>query len=107
MSARRRRPGRRAVPALIALLAVGALAVYLAVRLLSGALGLARTDGGPVARDPQFAGPAEIVTRPPELSGDGDAPAPDEDPSAGWDPGEQTPVDKTAEQLAEEAASGR
>jgi len=85
-----------AVVAATALLAVGA------VRLFTGALRLART-GGTGEPDPQFAEPAEVVTRPPELGGEGEYEPLPEDPSAGWDQGEQTPVDKTAEELSREA----
>ena len=77
----------------------------LIVRLFSGALNLAR-PGGSGAPDPQFAEPAESVTRPPELAGEGFGGELSEDPSDGWDMGVQTPVDKTAGELSAEAAAG-
>ena len=103
MSRRRRRPlWPKAVGlAVVAVLAI--VAVVLALRLLGGAIRLARTDGGEGIHDPQFAESAETVTRPPELMGDGVAPDGVEDPSAYWNLGEQTPVDKTAEELSREA----
>ena len=79
------------------------LAVVLAAQLFSGTLRLLNTDGGPTTRDPQFAEPAETVTRPPELTGEGEFSDWMDDPSAHWELGEQTPVDKTAEQLSREA----
>lgn len=99
---RRAKPWLRA--ALIALVAVAAvLLAVLAVRLFLGALRLARTDGGSAQADPQFAQPAEAVTRPPEPGDGGLWPAMEEDPSENRDLGEQTPVDKTAEELSREA----
>ena len=83
-----------------ALIAVVLIAV-LAARLASGAL---NRVGGASERDPQFAEPAEAVTRPPELIGEAGAPGAEGDPSEHWDLGEQTPVDKTAEELSREAA---
>ena len=85
---------------------LAAVAVVLAVRLLFGAIRLSRTDGGETIRDPQFAEPAESVTRPPELAGEGFGGELSEDPSDGWDMGVQTPVDKTAGELSAEAAAG-
>ena len=104
MNRRRRTPrGTRIAVAVVALIAA-VLAVVLAGQMFTGALRLVRTDGGSTARDPQFAEPAESVTRPPELTGEGAPAADEEDPSANWDLGEQTPVDKTAEELSREAA---
>ena len=80
------------------------LVVLLVSRLFSGVLRLARGSDGP---DPQFAEPSEGATRPPELYGEGEAAQFLEDPSAGWDLGEQTPVDKTAAELSREAATGQ
>ena len=94
------------IAAIAAALAVAILLIALVARLFTGALRLTRTDGGATERDPQFAEPAEGVTRPPELTEEGGIPAPSDDPSAGWDLGEQTPVDKTAEELSREAAAG-
>lgn len=91
---------------IVVALIAAVLAVILAAQMLTGALRLVRGDGGATSRDPQFAEPAESVTRPPELFGEDAAAASDEDPSASWDLGVQTPVDKTAEELSREAAAG-
>ena len=80
------------------------LLIALAVRLVSGAVGMVRR-GGSVGTDPQFAEPAETVTRPPELEGEGKPDAADADPSAQWEEVELTPVDKTAEELGREEAA--
>lgn len=106
MSTRRRRPASPGVriAALVAAVIVALLLILLLARLIGGALGVA--GGGAGGRDPQFAEPAEAVTRPPELSGEGDYLPVGDDPSANWDLGEQTPVDKTAEELSREAAAG-
>ena len=106
MSRRRQSPAQRwiGIGALILSAAVAVLLLALVIRLFSGALNLSRTDvaGTP---DPQFAEPAETVTRPPEMAGeDGMAAMPD-DPSAGWIQTELTPVDKTAEELGREEAA--
>ncbi|MBQ8108637.1 MAG: hypothetical protein IJ124_00560 [Clostridia bacterium] len=93
---------RIAALAVIAVLAL--LAVVFTVRLFSGALRLARTDGGATEQDPQFAQSADTVTRPPELMGESGMATTSEDPSAHWDLGVQTPVDKTAEELSREAS---
>lgn len=83
---------------------IAVLLLALAIRLVSGALSLSRTDSAGTP-DPQFAEPAQSVTRPPEMAGeDGTAPIPD-DPSAGWAEMELTPVDKTAEELGREEAA--
>lgn len=92
----------RIAVAAAALIAVVLIAVF-AARLASGALNGTRI-GGASERDPQFAEPAEAVTRPPELIGEAGAPGAEGDPSEHWDLGEQTPVDKTAEELSREAA---
>ena len=78
-----------------------ALAVSGAVRLVKTTAGILATDGGETERDPMFAEEAETVTRPPELSEETGTVF--EDNSANWDAGEETPVDKTAEELAPEA----
>lgn len=106
MNRRKRRRGKAPIGVRAAALAVTAiLAIALAVlltRLVRGALGfLHRGDAG---KDPQFAEPTEYVTRPPEMTGEGKWPGEVEDPSTAWEQGEQTPVDKTAEELAREAA---
>ena len=95
------RVNRRAVAAIVVVAALAILGIIFAARLLSGAIGWMRADGGPGVPDPQFAEPAQTVTRPPELMGEDGQPVGD-DPSAGWDLGEQTPVDKTAEVLSRE-----
>lgn len=106
MSTRRRRraPLWPRIAALGVAAAVAVLLIVLLVRLFNGALGIARGGDG---LDPQFAEPAEVVTRPPELDGEEGTPPSEEDPSARWDLGEQTPVDKTADELSREAAEGR
>ena len=103
MSRRRGRPLRGV--ALATLIVAALAAVLLAaglVRLLGSAVRASRT-GGEGGRDPQFAEPAEVVTRPPES--EGEPLALEEDPSAAWEQGELTPVDKTVEELAREALS--
>lgn len=92
------------IAVIAAVVALAVLAGVFAVRLLTGTLNLMR--GGETQHDPQFAQPAEAVTRPPELEGEEGALDLADDPSAGWDLGEQTPVDKTAEELSLEAANG-
>ena len=106
MSRQRRRPvplSGRIVSVVVAVIALALIALLLS-RLFSGVLRLARGGDG---RDPQFAEPVEGATRPPELYGEGEGPQLADDPSAGWDLGEQTPVDKTAEELSREAAAGQ
>lgn len=82
------------------------LAVSLAAQLFSGTLRLLRTDGGETTRDPQFAEPAEPATRPPELDESGRPVDLADDPSASWVYENETPVDKTAEELSREAEAG-
>jgi len=94
------------IAVIAAALVVAALVVVFVVRLATGALNRSHT-GGASGRDPQFAEPAEAVTRPPELIGETGAPGAEGDPSEHWDLGEQTPVDKTAEELSREAELGR
>ena len=106
MSRRRQSPAHKwiGVGAVVAAAVVAVLLLALVIRLFSGALNLSRTDGAGTP-DPQFAEPAETVTRPPEMAGeDGMAAMPD-DPSAGWEAVELTPVDKTAEELGREEAA--
>ena len=79
-----------------------------AVRLLLGAVGLihGRDES---THDPMFADEVERFTRPPELAGDeGDYDSVDwlEDRSENWEEGEETPVDKTASELAVEESVG-
>ena len=104
MSKRRGSPGPNGygIAAIVAAVIVAVLLGALIVRLFSGALSLAR-PGGSGAPDPQFAEPAETVTRPPEMTGEGAPAELADDPSAGWEEVPQTPVDKTAEELGREA----
>ena len=95
------RVNRRAVAVIVVVAALAILGIIFAARLLSGAIGFVRSGSGSGAPDPQFAEPTETVTPPPELADEDGAPVAD-DPSAGWDIGEQTPVDMTAEELARE-----
>ena len=100
---KRRRARAPQWPRLVALIAAALLLAALLFGLGKGVaalLGLLRGDDA--ARDPQFAEPAEQVTRPPELDERG-RPLAQDDPSAAWELGEQTPVDKTAEELSREA----
>ena len=105
MSKRRGSPGPNGygIAAIVAAVVVAVLLGALIVRLFSGALNLAR-PGGSGAPDPQFAEPAETVTRPPELNGESASGQILDDPSAGWEQVELTPVDKTAEELGREEA---
>ena len=100
---RRRRPPLWPRAALLAALIVVAVAVLvLLVRLAAGMIGgLSRGDS---ERDPQFAQPVETVTRPPEPDEAVPSAALEEDPSLGWVYEAQSPVDKTAEELAREEA---
>lgn len=105
MNTKRRTP---VWPKIVVGLAAVALLVILLVfmgRLFLGALNLLHTDGGPVQADPQFAEPAETFEPPPELLESPGAPETDDDPSSRWVEENQTPVDKTAEQLAAEGDS--
>ncbi|MBR2796404.1 MAG: hypothetical protein IKE17_01465 [Clostridia bacterium] len=96
---------RRANIAALAVAAVVAVALLvLALRLLMGALRLTG-PGGVTTPDPQFAEPAQTVTRPPEMRGEDGLPLPADDPSAGWEAVELTPVDKTADELGREEAA--
>ena len=106
MSRRRRTPtqGRTRIAALAVAAVVAVILLVLAIRLFTGALRVSKS-GGSATPDPQFAEPAETVTRPPEMKGEeGLSPAMD-DPSAGWEVVELTPVDKTAEELGREEAA--
>lgn len=104
--------GNKGAPAWLKI-AVGLIAVALLVlalvlmsRLFLGALNLLRTDGGAAQPDPQFETPAETYAPPDALFEDPTAIVPDGDPSENWAEGEQTPVDKTAEELSREAQGG-
>ena len=86
-------------------LVAAVLAVVLAAQFLTGSLKLLHAgDSG--ERDPQFAEEAARQTRPPELDETGRAAALEEDPSLGWVYENETPVDKTAEELSREAEAG-
>lgn len=88
---------------LAALAVVAALVLFFIVRLAMGMIGgLSR---GTTEPDPQFAPPAETVTRPPEPDATVAPEALAEDPSLGWVYEAETPVDKTAEELSREAAA--
>ena len=102
MSRRRRPPLWPRIALLAAALIVAILLLVLIVRLFVGlAGGLSRGGDG---ADPQFALPAEQVTRPPEPDEPVSAEALAEDPSLGWVYEAETPVDKTAEELSREEA---
>ena len=106
MSRRRESPARRWLGAgmLVVAAIVAVLLLVLVIRLATGALKLSRS-GGSGTPDPQFAEPAQAVTRPPEMTGEaGTSPVAD-DPSAAWEAVELTPVDKTAEELGREEAA--
>lgn len=105
MNRRRRAPAwtRWAVAGVA--LAAAVLAVVLAAQFLTGSLKLLNSDG-PGERDPQFAEEAARETRPPELDETGRAADLEEDPSLGWVYENETPVDKTAEELSREAEAG-
>lgn len=93
--------GRLGLIAAIAALAILLLAAFV---LLRGVVGAARTTvaQGASEPDPMFAEPAEQVTRPPEVTGEG-APvvSADEDPSRDWVYETLTPVEQTAAELAD------
>ena len=103
MSRRRRPPLWPRIALLAVALAVAVLLIVLIARLFIGlAGGMQRGSDG---ADPQFARPAEQVTRPPEPEEPVSAEALEEDPSLGWVYENETPVDKTAEQLSREEAA--
>ena len=103
MNVRRRGPMWPKLVAGLIAIALLVLALVLMSRLFLGALNLLRTDGGPVQRDPQFAEPMETVGPPSELQESGDAFLQEDDPSSRWVEEIQTPVDKTADELARES----
>ena len=80
-------------------------AVALAIQFLTGSLRLLSAPGSG-ERDPQFAEEAARETRPPEMDESGQAVDLSEDPSLGWVYENETPVDKTAEELSREAEAG-
>ena len=85
--------------AALALIAIGLM-------LSRGILGFVHRAGSSsdTEPDPQFAAEPEQVTRPPELTEEEWTERIAEDHSVTWIE-EQTPVDRTAEELAREAAS--
>lgn len=105
MNKRRRAPAWTRWAVALVGLAAAVLAIALAAQLFSGSLKLLRT-GGPTERDPQFAEEATRETRPPEMGENGAAVDLSEDPSLGWVYENETPVDKTAEELSREAEAG-
>ena len=90
------------------LVAVALLALVLfgMGRAFLGVLNAIHADGGRTEPDPMFREEPERVTRPPELDENGQPVAIAEDPSLGWVYEEQSPVEKTAEELSREAAAG-
>lgn len=92
---------------ILGLTAIAAMVLFV---LHIGKLTLDVLQNGSIAGepDPMFAEePEPTATIPPELAGETDGKA-YEDNSANWDTSVQTPVDRTAEELAEDAraASG-
>ena len=89
---------------LIAAIAAVVILAVVAVALFRGVLGAARLSTGVVSTepDPMFAEPAEQVTRPPDAA-EGEAPvvSADEDPSQNWVYETLTPVEQTADELAQ------
>ena len=90
----------------IAALAAIALMICICValgRVLLKTLNVLQT-GGASEPDPMFAPEEEWITRPPELAEETRLPDMDAeyDPSMAWNDAVQTPVDKTAEELARE-----
>ena len=97
----------RWIKLILGLAAIAAMALF-AMRVGSLTLGVLQNSGSAGEPDPMFAeAPEPTATIPPELTGEMDGRV-YEDNSAGWDPSVQTPVDRTAEDLAEDAraASG-
>ena len=88
---------------LAAIVLMAALIVALG-RMLMATLNVIHTDGGAVEPDPMFAREEPVATRPPELDGTDGEIYLHTDNSANWQGDNQTPVDKTAEELAREAA---
>lgn len=100
MSRRRRREPAygRLIAAIIAVVALAVLLILLS-RAILGAVKLVN-DGGTTTRDPMFAEPVEEVTRPPEPDEGVGLSRSEADPSTQWVEENQTPVDKTAEELS-------
>lgn len=88
--------------AALAALAVLLLVAFALIRGLTGVVKTATVQDS-AARDPMFAEPAEMVTRPPERS-EGEAPvvSSGDDPSRDWVYETLTPVEQTAAELANE-----
>lgn len=90
------------IKVVFALLLIAAL-LWMIIRIGGFALDiLAVNRGASGGYDPQFAEPAETVTPPPELTGEDETAVGFQDNSANWDTSVQTPVDKTADELAAE-----
>ena len=95
------------IKVIFALLAIGAM-MWLIVKIGGFALDILEVRSGASGGfDPQFAEPAETVTKPPELTGEGEVKSEFRDNSANWDVSVQTPVDKTADELAAEEEAER
>lgn len=96
---RRRAPTTGKLIAAIILVIVLIAVLVLLCRFALGAVRLLH-DGGSGERDPMFAEPVEEVTRPPELEEAVGLSRTEADPSSRWVEENQTPVDKTAEELS-------
>ncbi|MBQ3424817.1 MAG: hypothetical protein IJH38_06450 [Clostridia bacterium] len=97
----RTRPYVSKAPILIAVIIALIVVGVLLGKLAAGVPALLSMSGED-AHDPQFPIPTENVTRPPDLSGEGEYAA-GGDQSQNWVYEVQTPVDKTAAQLQIEA----
>lgn len=101
---KRKNGGRMWLPQLIfALLAIAVL-LAVAFMLYRAGAALLNADFSASEPDPMFAEPAETVTRPPEL--DAEEEAPPHPTLDDYVPAVETPVDKTAAELIEEAQNG-
>ena len=97
-------PARRWIKLVTAILLILVMILALTgiVRALSGMLRVHRA-GSSGETDPMFAPTPEAVTRPPDLDGDeGNGSAAAEDRSSEWHYDELNPVEKTADELAQE-----
>ena len=84
-----------------------AVLLWLIVRIGSFTLDVLSANRGESGqRDPQFAEEAERITQPPELWEE-EGVSEFQDNSANWDTSVLTPVEQTAEELAEEARAGQ
>lgn len=94
------------IKAALAVIAIAVL-LWLVVKIGGFTLNvLSAYGGGSGERDPQFAEEAEVITPPPELTGEGERAVEFKDNSANWDTSVQTPVDQTADELEAEARTG-